>query len=101
MLSGTLTLLSIADGSSTPRFNAVLNNITSSGDAAFTGTFPTGTSGYRVDFNTTSIAAGTLTLDQLVATNQTATVGVSSGEGVPGPVVGAGVPVLVAPCRRL
>ena len=101
MLSGTLTLMSIADGSATPRFNAVLNNITSSGDSNFTGTFPTGTSGYRVDFTTTSINAGNTTLGQLVMQNGTAAVGVSSGEVVPGPIVGAGLPGLVAACGGL
>ena len=55
-----------------------------------------------IDFTTTALGGGR-TLDQLVAGagGGTAAVAVSSGEIVPGPIVGAGLPGLVAACGAL
>jgi hypothetical protein len=101
-LTATLTYTQIRDNTSNPTFfaSATINTVTGSLD--FRGTFPVG-SVNEMDFNTTAITLGqnTVHLDDLVAANQSATVGISSGQLVPGPIVGAGLPGLVAACGGL
>jgi hypothetical protein len=101
-LTATLTYTSITDNSPNPSFfaNAVVTAV--SGSLDFMGTFPVGSIN-KMDFNTTGITFGGVshTLDELVAANQSSTVGISSGELVPGPIVGAGLPGLVAACGGL
>jgi hypothetical protein len=100
-LTGTLNWNFIQDNTNNPRFSGTMTVSSSSGDLAFTNAFAKGSTGHA-DFTTTGIPGG-ITLDALVAAGGHATVGVSSGEvvGVPGPVVGAGLPGVVAACGGL
>jgi hypothetical protein len=98
-LTGTINWTAIQDNTTNPKFFGRLVVATSSGSAAFTAAFPVGGNN-AIDFTASALGGG-LTLDQLVAGSLSRTVGVSSGEIVPGPIVGAGLPGLVAACGGL
>jgi hypothetical protein len=101
-LTATLTYSQIRDNTPNPTFFASATILTVNGSADFRGSFPVG-SHDGMDFNTSGITFGGLThtLDELVEANQSATVGISSGQLVPGPIGGAGLPGLVAACGGL
>src|SRR5262249_52718979 len=91
------------DNTTKPQLLGQITITTSTGSLQFTSTYPVGGPA-NIDITTTAlplVGGASQTLDQLVAASRTATVGVSSGEVVPGPIVGAGLPGLVAACGAL
>jgi len=104
-LTGTVAWTFIQDSTNQPKFFGNMNVTAVSGDAAFLSAFPL-SSTVHIDFFSTflngPVTSGcaltfTICLDGLAATGGTATSGISSGQiiGVPGPVVGAGLPGLM------
>lgn len=79
-LTGTITWSFIQDNTSNPKFFGSLLVTSSTGTAAFTADFHSGTTA-AVDFTATTLSSGG-TLDALVAAHGTATAGLSSGEVV-------------------
>ena len=98
-LTGDIHWSFIRDNTTNPTLFGTMTVLTSSGSAAFTAAFVPGSPG-AIDITTLALGGGR-TLDQLVAASGTVTVGISSGEVVPGPVVGAGLPGLLAACGGL
>jgi len=118
-LSGTLTIGGITDGSNTPRFNGTL--LVTAATGAFTGQAgqdlavdftvalgtPTGpainNALCNIQSGTTHFAECLTAISQVVGSQDTATF--SSGEvilnAIPAPIVGAGLPGLVAACAGL
>jgi len=102
-LAGNLHWNFIQDNTTNPKLFGQITITTSTGSLQFTSTYPVGGPA-NIDITTTAlplVGGASQTLDQLVAASRTATVGVSSGEVVPGPIVGAGLPGLVAACGAL
>jgi hypothetical protein len=96
-LTGAITWNFVQDNTPSPKFFGQMAVLTSTGSAAFTGAFIPGTSG-QIDWTTTSLVSANPafpTLDALVLASGTTTVGISAGEVVPGPIVGAGLPGLL------
>jgi len=103
MLMGTILWSRIQDNTTNPRlFGLMTVNTVTGVTPGFAGAFPVNSQS-SIDITTTAIAVGgqARTLDQLVTNKESATVGVSSGEVTPGPIVGAGLPGLVAACGGL
>ena len=100
-LSGNIVWNFIQDNTNNPKFfgSLMVTAVGGASSAAFKAAFPVGGNN-AVDFTTSGLSGG-ITLDQLVAGSLARTVGVSSGEIVPGPIVGAGLPGLVAACGAL
>jgi hypothetical protein len=99
-LTGNIHYNFVQDNTTNPKFFGVLTVTAVSGTPQFVATFPLNSNNNAVDFTTTALGGGR-TLDQLVAGGGTVTVGISTGELVPGPIVGAGLPGLVAACGGL
>jgi hypothetical protein len=102
-LTGDIHWSFLQDNTPNPKFFGTMTVLTCTpgATAGFCGAFPAG-SPSSIDITATSIAgSGFATLDALVAGKGTATVGISSGEVTPGPIVGAGLPGLVAACGGL
>jgi len=93
-LTGTVTWTLIQDGGTNPQF---IGTFTGTGTGDMAGTY----TDIHIDLTTNSLST---ILDQF-AQGQTQTVGASSGEvegvGVPGPVIGAGLPGIVVACLGL
>jgi hypothetical protein len=98
-LTGDIHWSFLQDNTTNPKFFGNMTVLTSSGSTAFTGAFIPGAPA-PIDWTTTALGSAqnppaTLTLDQLVTGSLTRTVGISSGEVVPAPVLGAGLSGLV------
>jgi hypothetical protein len=97
-LDGTAHWDLLKDNSPKPNLTSTsplnMDGITTSGDPIFTGQFPTGAPA-GIDITFTGLSSG-LTLDQLAMNgtgSETATI--SSGEVVPAPSIGQGLPVIL------
>jgi hypothetical protein len=98
-LTGDIKWNFVEDATPNPGLFGTMTVVNSSGSAFFTGAFIPNSMGL-IDITARNIAPF-LTLDALVAANGTVTVGISAGEVTPGPIVGAGLPGLVAACGGL
>jgi opacity protein-like surface antigen len=101
-LTGDIHWNFVQDNTNNPKFFGSMTITGSVGSSDFTGAFVVGSSG-GIDFTASGIPGPPVgrTLDQVVQAGATVTVGISSGEAVPGPIVGAGLPGLVAACGGL
>jgi hypothetical protein len=96
LLSGTVTWTFARDASPTPTLNGSLTVVTAIGSDFST---LTAGEGLGIDFTVNNIGT---TVDALAGTTNSAGNTISSGEvSVPAPVVGAGLPGLVAACAGL
>jgi hypothetical protein len=104
-LSGIINWTLIQDNTPQPKFFGALTVGSASGSAAFLSNFASKQA--RIDFINDPLvcnpAANCTTLDHLATTKASATASISSGEvaPVPGPIVGAGLPGMVAACGGL
>jgi len=107
-LTGAIAWKNIQDNTPNPKFfgTMTVTAVGATSTAAFMAAFPVNSLS-NIDFTATTLLVGVppnqqaRTLDQLVTNKESSTVGVSSGEVTPGPIVGAGLPGLVAACGGL